>query len=57
MEIDGRNANPSASIRNSMDKGKVTIASGSDSITLSDDSAKALVKVLEELEKKAGGKS
>ena len=40
-----------------MDKGKVTIASGSDSITLSDDSAKALVKVLEELEKKAGGKS
>ncbi len=57
MEIDGRNTNPSASIRNSMDKGKVTIASGSDSITLSDDSAKALVKVLEELEKKAGGKS
>jgi len=55
LEIDGRNTAPSKSIENSMAKGPLSIASGTSSITLSDDTADALVKILKELETKAGG--
>ncbi|MBR4226141.1 MAG: hypothetical protein IKR86_05115 [Candidatus Methanomethylophilaceae archaeon] len=55
MELDGRNAAPSASMRNSLSKGPLAIASGNVSVTMTDESANALVNLLKELETRAGG--
>jgi len=55
LEIDGRNAAPSASMKNSLAKNPLTIASDNTSVTLTDESAKALIELLEALETKAGG--
>ncbi len=55
MELDGRNAAPSVSIRNSLEKGPLTVASGNTAVILSDGSANALVSLLERLEKGTGG--
>ncbi|MBR6204285.1 MAG: hypothetical protein IKQ60_04405 [Candidatus Methanomethylophilaceae archaeon] len=55
MELDGRNAAPSTSIKNSLDKGSLAIASGSTAVILSDDTSSALVDLLKKLETMAGG--
>ncbi len=55
LEIDGRNTAPSDSIKNSLANNPITIASESTSVTLTDETAKALIELLEALETKAGG--
>ena len=54
MELDGRNARPSASIQNALDKGPVSILSGASSVSMSDDTVKGLIEVLKALEEEAG---